>query len=137
MKKLKFMLVISIFSLTLSFPIFASEQSNQKITIEPRASYVFSSVASGISPTGYAGDCSLENKGSGTLTISLQKYTSGSWATVSGTSSSKSFTNTTICAHSKSKTLSKGKYRCKTYVKATVGSHTDSRTVYSSTLTIN
>ncbi|MDO4553578.1 MAG: hypothetical protein Q4B70_00355 [Lachnospiraceae bacterium] len=126
--------------MTCSFPSFAAERNfTNTVTIEPKASYVFNSVSAAVSPSAYGGDCALMSKGSGTLTIYLQKYASASnsWITVSNTTSSKSFSNTSICAHSKSKILSKGKYRAKTYVKATVGSHTDSRTVYSGTLTIN
>ncbi|MCI5596448.1 MAG: hypothetical protein MR380_07050 [Lachnospiraceae bacterium] len=132
----RFIALFMILSLTFSLNVFASEEIEED-TIEPRSSYVFSSVGSSISKTAYGGDCVLVGKGSGTLTIRLQKYSSGSWSTVSGTTSSKSFSDTKLCAHSKSKILSAGKYRCKTTVTATVGSHSDSRTVYSSTLTIS
>lgn len=134
----RFLALFTILTLTFSMNVFASE-TDEEATIEPRASYVFDSVGSSISKTAYGGNCALVDEGSGTLTIRLQKYSSstGSWSTVSGTTSSKSFSNTTICVHSKSKTLSAGKYRCKTTVTATVGSHSDSRTVYSSTLTIS
>lgn len=134
----RFLILFTILTLTFSMNVFASEANEENI-IEPRASYVFDSVSSSISKTAYGGECTLVGVGSGTLTIRLQKYSSstGSWSTVSGTTSSKSFSNTKLCVHSKSKTLSAGKYRCKTTVTATVGSHTDSRTVYSSTLTIS
>lgn len=132
----RFIALFMILSLTFSLNVFASEEIEED-TIEPRSSYVFSSVGSSISKTAYGGDCVLVGKGSGTLTIRLQKYSSGSWSTVSGTTSSKSFSDTKLCAHSKNKTLSAGKYRCKTTVTATVGSHSDSRTVYSNTLTVN
>lgn len=124
--------------LSFSLPVFADENTHNTVIIQPRASYVFDSVGAGISKSGYLGDCSLVDNGKGTLTVRLQKYASasGSWVTVAGPYS-KSFTNTSICSLSKSKTLTKGKYRCRTNVTATVGSHTDSRTVYSSTLTIN
>lgn len=134
----RFLILFTILILTFSMNVFASEANEENI-IEPRASYVFDSVSSSISKTAYGGECTLVGVGSGTLTIRLQKYSSstGSWSTVSGTTSSKSFSNTKLCVHSKSKTLSAGKYRCKTTVTATVGSHSDSRTVYSSTLTIS
>ena len=132
----RFLALFTILTLAFSMNVFASE-SNEESTIEPRSSYVFDSVGSSISKTAYGGDCVLVGKGSGTLTIRLQKYSSGSWSTVSGTTSSKSFSDTKLCAHSKNKTLSAGKYRCKTTVTATVGSHSDSRTVYSNTLTVN
>ena len=132
----RFLALFTILTLAFSMNVFASE-SNEESTIEPRASYVFDSVSSSISKTAYGGECTLVGVGSGTLTIRLQKYSSGSWSTVSGTTSSKSFSNTKLCVHSKSKILSAGKYRCKTTVTATVGSHSDSRTVYSSTLTIS
>lgn len=134
----RFIALFTILTLTFSMNVFASE-NNEESTIEPRSSYVFSSVSSSISKTAYGGECTLVGVGSGTLTIRLQKYSSstGSWSTVSGTTSSKSFSNTRICAHGKNKTLSAGKYRCKTTVTATVGSYSDSRTVYSNTLTVN
>lgn len=132
----RFLVFVTILTLTFSLNVFASEEIEED-TIEPRSSYVFSSVSSSISKTAYGGECTLVGVGSGTLTIRLQKYSSGSWSTVSGTTSSKSFSNTKLCVHSKSKVLSAGKYRCKTTVTATVGSHSDSRTVYSSTLTIS
>ena len=134
----RFLVLFTILTLTFSMNVFASEEIEED-TIEPRSSYVFSSVSSSISKTAYGGECTLVGVGSGTLTIRLQKYASasGSWVTLDGTTSSKSFSNTKLCVHSKSKTLSAGKYRCKTTVTATVGSHSDSRTVYSSTLTIS
>ena len=132
----RFLALLTILTLTISLNVFANEEMEEG-TIEPRSSYVFDTVGSSISKTAYGGDCSLVGVGSGTLTIRLQKYSSGSWSTVSGTTSSKTFSNTRICAYGKNKTLSAGKYRCKTTVTATVGSHSDSRTVYSNTLTVN
>jgi hypothetical protein len=134
----KYFCFLCILLLSLSFPVSAAENTEAESTIEPRASYVFHSVGSGISRSGYAGDCALVGVGSGTLKVRLQKYSSssGSWTTVAGPYS-KSFSDTMVCALSKSKTLSTGKYRCRTDVTAKVGSYTDSRTVYSSTLTIN
>lgn len=132
----RFLALLTILTLTFSLNVFANEEMEEG-TIEPRSSYVFDTVGSSISKTAYGGDCSLVGVGSGTLTIRLQKYSSGSWSTVSGTTSSKTFSNTRICAYGKNKTLSAGKYRCKTTVTATVGSHSDSRTVYSNTLTVN
>lgn len=134
----KFLLSISILTLFFSFPIYAQETENTTVVIEPKASYVFDTVGAGVDKSGYVGDCSLTGVGSGTLKITLQKYstTYNSWLTSAGPYS-KSFSGTTVCALSKSKILSKGKYRCKTQVTATVGSHKDSRTVYSPTLTIN
>lgn len=136
MKKMLFF--FSLLVLGASYPIVSYASTNNEIMIEPRSSYVFDSVSSGINRTAYGGDCTLVSDGSGTVTISLQKYASASnsWITMAGPSS-KSFSNTDICTHGKNKTLTKGKWRCKTYVKATVGSHTDSRTVYSGTITIN
>jgi hypothetical protein len=129
---------ICILLLCSSCPVFASENTDAESIIQPRASYVFDSVGSGINSSGYAGNCALVSKGSGTLKVRLQKYSSSSdsWTTVDGPYS-KSFSDTTVCALSKSYILPKGKYRCRTDVTATVGTHTDSRTVYSSTLTIN
>lgn len=133
----KFLLYVSMLTLFFSFPAYAAETENTKTIIEPRASYVFSSVGSGIDKTGYVGDCSLTSVGSGTLTITLQKFntTYNSWMKQAGPYS-KSFSGTPICALSKNYTMGKGEYRCKTEVTAKVGSHTDSRTVYSPTLTI-
>lgn len=106
--------------------------------ITPRASYVFTDVGSTISKTGYGGDCSLVDEGSGHITIYLQKKnSSGVWENVDGQTSKKTFSETTVCTHSKSKTLSSGTYRCKTYVLAYVNGYTDRRTVYSPTLTVN
>ena len=105
--------------------------------IMPKASYVFTDVGSSISKTGYGGDCSLVDEGSGHITIYLQKKnSSGSWVDVDGSSSKKTFSETTVAAHSKSKTLSAGTYRCKTYVIGYVNGYTDRRTVYSPTLTV-
>jgi hypothetical protein len=134
----KYIFIFCILLLASSFPVFADEITENDVTIQPRASYVFSSVSSGIGKSGYMGDCALVDEGKGTLKIRLQKYSSSSssWVTVDGPYS-KSFSDTTVCAYSKSKILSTGKYRCRTDVTATVGTHTDSRTVYSSTLTIN
>ena len=138
MKKL--LISVIIFALCFSSQIYAEELPQEaKIAIEPRASHVFASVSSTISKTGYGGGCDLVDYGSGTLTIRLQKYASasGSWVTIAGPYS-KSFSNTLICAYSKSKSLTTaGKYRCRTSVTAKVGSYSDSRTVYSGTLTIN
>jgi hypothetical protein len=134
----KYMCFLCFLLLCFSIPVFADENTDTESAIQPRESYVFSSYGAGIDKSGYAGDCALVSKGSGTLKIRLQKYSSssGSWTTVAGPYS-KSFSDTMVCALSKSKILSTGKYRCRTDVTATVGTHTDSRTVYSSTLTIN
>jgi hypothetical protein len=133
----KYLCFIFVLLLCFSFPVFASENTDAESIVQPRASYVLDSYGAGISASGYAGNCALVSVGSGTLKVRLQKYssTSGSWTTVAGPYS-KSFSDTTVCALSKSKILSKGKYRCRVDVTATVGSHTDSRTAYSSTLTI-
>lgn len=134
----KFLLSISLLTLFFSFPIYADELETTKVSIEPKASYVFDSVSAGITKSAYGGDCALTSIGNGTLKISIQKYASASnsWITMAGPYS-KSFSATPICAFSKNYTMSKGKYRAKTEVTATVGNHTDSRTVYSGTLTIN
>jgi hypothetical protein len=133
----KYICVFCFLLLCFSIPVFADENTDTEATIQPRESYVLSSYGAGISASGYAGDCALVGVGSGTLKVRLQKYSSssGSWSTVAGPYS-KSFSDTTVCALSKSKILSKGKYRCRVDVTAKVGSHTDSGTVYSSTLTI-
>lgn len=130
----KYMLLLSFLLLSISFPVSA----NTTATIEPRASYVFDSVSSGVNKSGYFGDCALVDDGKGTLTLRLQIYASASnsWITIAGPYS-KSFSGTTVCALSKGYILSKGKYRCRTDVTASVGNHKDSRTVYSPTLTIN
>lgn len=129
MKKLLFIALLLTFCTT----AFASEN-----TLAPRASYVFTDVGSSISKTAYGGDCALVDVGSGHVTIYLQKKnSSGTWETVDGCTSKKTFSETTVCTHSKSKTLSSGTYRCKTYVLAYVNGYTDRRTVYSPTLTVN
>lgn len=134
MKKL--LLLLSLI-LCFSTTTFASTSLNS-YTIEPRASYVFDEVSSSISKTAYGGDCTLTAKGSGHITIYLQKKnSSGSWETVDGSSSKKTFSETRLATHSKSKILSSGTYRCKTYVLAYVNGYTDRRTVYSPTLTLN
>lgn len=123
-----------------SFSTYASTLSDEnQTTIEPKASYVFDSVGSSVSKSSYSGSALLVDPGKATVTITLQKYASASntWVPLAGPYS-QTFYNTTIPGFSKSKILStKGKYRCKTTVNATVGSHTDTRTVYSGTLTIN
>ena len=122
--------------LTFSLPVCASEHSR---SIEPKASYVFHSVTSSINATAYGGSCSLTDFGDGSMKITLQKQLSSnkSWMPVDGATGTKSFSNRIDFAYAKNKTLSAGVYRCKVYVKATVGSHTDNRTVYSPTLTIS
>lgn len=138
MKKL-FFVIISL-CMCFSFPAYADSLSNNdENTIQPRASYVFSEYSSAITKSAYGGDAILEDTGSGTITITLQKYASASnsWVALDGPYS-KSFSNTTVVAFSKSRILStKGKYRCKTTVKATVNGRTETKTVYSGTLTIN
>lgn len=131
----KFILVVTIF-LSFSLPVFASDFTS---SIEPRASYVFRSVTSSINASAYGGSCSLTDDGSGTITITLQKKltSNNSWMPVDGASGSKSFSSTMTCAYSKSRILSSGTYRCKTYVKATVNGTTETRTVYSPELTVN
>lgn len=134
----KILIVFSLLILGITYPIATYASTDTSIKIEPHSSYVFDSVGSAISPSAYGGDCTLVAKGSGTVTIRLQKYASASnsWVTMEGPSS-KSFSNTKICNHGKSKTLTKGKWRCRTSVTATANGHTDSRTVYSGTITIN
>ncbi len=133
MKKIALLLTLL---LTFSIPTFASEAEK---TIEPRESYVFSSVTASINASAYGGSCSLMDYGNGTIKITLQKQLSSnkSWMPVDGATGTKSFSHRIIDGLSKNKSLSAGVYRCKVYVKATVGSHTDSRTVYSPTLTIS
>lgn len=136
MKKIVLLLVLCI---CFSFPVYADELPKVSSTVvEPRASYVFVSTGAFISKSAYGGECDLVSKGSGTITISVQKYASASnsWVTMAGPSS-KSFSNTSIPIYEKSKTLTKGKWRCKASISAKVGSHSDSRTVYSGTLTVN
>lgn len=119
-----------------SMPVYASDSSK---TIEPKASYVFSSVTSSINATAYGGSCSLVTSGSGTIKITLQKQLTSnkSWMPVDGATGTSSFSNRYAYSYSKNKTLSAGTYRCKVYVSATVGSHTDNRTVYSPSLVIS
>ena len=136
----KILCLVLIICTIFSFPTYADtlEDTNQTI-IEPKASYVFSSTGSAISRSSYGGNAVLVDPGKATVTITLQKYASASntWVPLAGPYS-QTFYNTTIPGFSKSKILStSGKYRCKTTVKATVGSHTDTRTVYSGVLTIN
>lgn len=136
MKKIMLFLVLCI---CFSLPVYADELPEASSTvIEPRASYVFVSTGAYITKSAYGGNCSLVSRGSGTITISVQKYASASnsWVTMAGPSS-KSFSNTAIPVYEKSKTLTKGKWRCKASISAKVGSHSDSRTVYSGTLTVN
>lgn len=134
MKKLALILVLV---LLFSFPIHADNVTEN--SIQPRESSVFTSVASSVGKSAYGGDCSLVDEGSGTITITLQKKltSNNSWLPVDGATGSKSFSSTMICAYSKSKVLSSGTYRCKTYVKATVNGTTETRTVYSPELTVN
>lgn len=131
-KAILFILLLSTFSI----PVFASDAVKE---VEPRESSVFSSVTSSINATAYGGSCSLMDYGSGTMTITLQKKltSNNSWLPVDGATGTKSFSSRVIYGFSKSKTLSAGTYRCKVYVKATVGSYTDSRTVYSPTLVVS
>lgn len=128
------------FTLLLSFSIatFASADTTTR-TVEPRESSVFSSVTSSVHASAYGGSCSLMDFGSGTMKITLQKQLTSnkSWMPVDGATGTKSFSDRIDFAYSKNKTLSAGTYRCKVYVKATVGSHTDTRTVYSPTLVIS
>ena len=118
-----------------SMPVFASETVK---TVEPKASYVFHSVTSSINASAYGGSCSLNDYGSGSMKITLQKQLASnkSWMPVDGATGTKSFSSKMAYGFSKSQILSPGTYRCKVYVKATVGSHTDSRTVYSPNLVI-
>lgn len=139
----KIVSLILVLAMSFCLPTFASEtealfQSDTASTVEPKASHVFMSVTSAINKSNFGGSCSLVDDGKGTMTIRLQKYASASnsWVTMVGPSS-KSFSGTDICSFGKSAILSKGKYRCRTDVTATVGNYTDSRTVYSGTLTIN
>lgn len=138
MKKL-FCVILSL-CICFSIPTRADSLSDEnQMTIEPRASYVFSTYGSAISKSAYGGNATLEDTGSGTITITLQKYASASnsWVALDGPYS-KTFTNTTVVTFSKSRNLTtKGKYRCKTTVKATVNGRTETKTVYSGTLTIN
>lgn len=130
MKKFLLFILLLTFSSTTAFAA--------DTTIEPRASYVFDDVSSYISKSTYGGGCALTDVGSGHVTIYLQKKnSSGTWENVDGQTSKKTFSGTTVCSHSKSKTLSSGTYRCKTYVLAYVNGYTDRRTVYSPTLTVN
>lgn len=134
MKKIILFLSLLIAFSTTAFAADISEES----TIEPKASSVFSEVCSAISRSAYSGDCTLMKKGSGAITITLQKKnSSGDWENVAGSSSTKTFSNVIMAGHSKSKILSEGTYRCKTYVTATVDGVTDGRFVYSPVLTLN
>lgn len=132
-KMILFITLLIAFSTT----AFAADTSEES-TIQPRESSVISEVSSAISRTGYSGTCTLMEVGSGAITITLQKKnSSGEWENVAGSSTTKTFSNTMLASHSKSKTLSSGTYRCKTYVTATVNGKTDGRFVYSPVLTLN
>lgn len=122
--------------LTFSLPVSASDLSK---TVEPKASYVFRSETASINASAYGGSCSLTDYGSGTMTITLQKQLTSNkaWMPVDGATGTKSFSSKITYGFSKSKILSAGTYRSKVYVKATVGSHTDSRTVYSPSLVVS
>lgn len=134
---MKKMVLLFTLLFTFSTTVFAAD-SFEESSIQPRESSVLSEVSSGISRTAYSGDCTLMREGSGAITITLQKKnSSGTWENVSGTSSTKTFSNTIVAGHSKSKILSAGTYRCKTYVTATVNGVTDGRFVYSPVLTLN
>ena len=134
MKKLILFLTLLFAFSTTAFAADASEES----VIEPKASSVFMEVTSIISRTAYGGSCTLVKTGSGAITITLQKKnSSGDWENVSGSSTTKTFSNTTVAGHDKSKILPAGTYRCKTYVTATVNGVTDGRFVYSPVLTLN
>lgn len=125
--------------LILSFSLSVSADDTAENSIQPRESSVFNSVGSSIAKYAYGGDCSLVDDGKGTMTIILQKKltSNNSWMPVDGEKYSKSFSGTSLCSFSHSKILSSGTYRCKTIVTATVGSKSDSRTVYSPSLTLN
>lgn len=134
---MKKMIIFLTLLITFSTTAFAADISKESI-IEPKASSVFMEVTSAISRTGYSGDCVLTSEGSGAITITLQKKnSSGDWENVAGSSTTKTFSNVIGAGHSKSKTLSPGTYRCKTYVTATVNGKTDGRFVYSPVLTLN
>ena len=122
---------------TFSATAFAADSTDES-SVQPCESSVFSEVSSAISKTAYSGRCVLMRDGSGAITITLQKKnSSGDWENVTGSSTTKTFSNTISAGHSKSKTLSPGTYRCKTYVTATVNGVTDGRFVYSPVLTLN
>lgn len=122
---------------TFSTTAFAADVSKES-AIQPKESSVFVEVSSAINKSAYGGSFTLTAKGNGAITVTLQKKnSSGNWENVAGCSSTKTFSNTMLDSHSKSKILSAGTYRCRTYVTATVNGITDGRMVYSPVLTLN
>ena len=134
MKKL-----ILILFLSLAFASNVSAESNIDSTIvAPCASSVFDSYTAAINPSYYGGDCAILGIGSGSIKIILQKQnsTNKAWYTYDSQSFTKYFLNTSVCSYSKNYTLPAGTFRCKTIVTATLNGVTETKTVYSPTLTV-
>ena len=128
-----------LFALILLFPATVSaNEITLTSTIEPKASYVFSSTGSSINQAYYGGNCGLLGVGKGTVQIILQKQNDYNkfWYTYDGQNYIKGFSDTRVCAYSKNYTLPAGKFRCKAIITATVNGITDTRTVYSPELTV-
>ena len=134
---MKKFITILLFSLLFCTSVSADDVS-EATTIAPRASSVFHSYTSFINTTYFGGDCAILDVGSGSVQIILQKQnsTNKAWYTYNGQSSIKYFLNTTVCSYSKNYTLPAGTFRCKTIVTATVDGVTETKTVYSPTLTV-
>lgn len=130
-------LILLLLPLLFSLPVCA-DSAGERTVVEPRASTVFNSTGSAISRTAYGGDCTLLGDGKGSVQINLQKQNSYNkfWYVYDGQTSTKTFTNTSVCAHSKNYILPEGKFRCKTVATATRNGVTETRTVYSPELTV-
>lgn len=134
MKKITLLLAF-----VLLFPATVSaSEATLSSTIEPKASYVFTSTGSSINPAYYGGNCGLLGLGKGTIQIILQKQNDYNkfWYTYDGQNYTKGFSDTSVYAYSKNYILPVGKFRCKAIITATVDGITDTRTVYSPELTI-
>lgn len=137
MKKIKKLLLILSLASLFCLPTFA-ETTSEEVVVAPRASSVFGSYASYIHPSYYGGDCGLLGVGSGSVQIILQKQnsTNKAWYIYDSQNFTKYFLNTSVCSYSKNYTLPAGTYRCKTIVKATLDGVTETKTVYSPSLTV-
>lgn len=138
MKKFVF---ISLLSLCLCFGIsdsVSAAETTEATAVSTRASTVFHSYTAYLNPSYYAGDCSLLGTGSGSVQIILQKQnsTNKAWYIYDSQNYTKYFLNTSVCAYSKNYTLPAGTFRCKTIVTATLNGVTETKTVYSPTLTV-
>lgn len=137
MKHIKSFLLIISLALIFSFAVTADD-TTEATAVSGRASYVFHSYTAYINPSYFGGDCAILGKGSGSLQITLQRQDSvnGWWFMYNSQTYTKNFSNTTICAYSKSYVLPAGTFRCKTVVSATLDGHSDTKTVISPELTL-